>query len=86
MALRYKQFTGSSSELEGDINSWLEQFEPDITQMTQTVGDNGMLAIGFLYEESFRGQEKRLSAEHRLRVATPPVTPDEPIQVRADPP
>jgi hypothetical protein len=50
--LRFKQFSGSGSDFEHAVNAWLEQIEPDVTQMVQTVDDSGRVTIGFLFEES----------------------------------
>lgn len=88
--LRYKQFSGKGSELEETINRWLEQFEPDVTQMVQTVAEDNSVFISFLFEESFRGQEIRLSAEHgvssHVAPAIPPEAyPDRPLTVQEDP-
>lgn len=87
--LRYKQFSGVGPDLENAINGWLSVFEPDVTQMVQTEARDGTLIISFLFEESFRGQERRLSSEHDLaRAAAPAIPlesiPDEPIQVPGD--
>lgn len=84
--LQFKQFVGSGQELERSINGWLNEFEPDVTQMVQTPVNGGQMSIGFLFEESFRGQEKRLSYEHGVRNARPaPITPDTPIVVSPEP-
>jgi hypothetical protein len=88
--LRYKQFSGKGAALEETINRWLEQFEPDVTQMVQTVAEDNSVFISFLFEESFRGQEIRLSAEHgvssHVSPAVPPeVYPDKPLIVQEDP-
>ena len=86
--LRFKHFSGRGEDLEAAINGWLGEFEPDVSQMTQTVSADGTVLISLLYEESFRGQELRLSAEHRMRNSPPPVppevAPDEPIIVTPD--
>jgi len=87
--LRYKQFSGPPGELEEAINRWLSAFEPDVTQMMQTAGEDGIMLISFLFEESFRGQELRYSAEHGMTAAQTPAVPldtipDEPIQVPGD--
>lgn len=88
VVLRFKQFSGTGHELEQEINSWLQEYEPDVTQMTQTVGQDGQIIISLIFEESFRGQELRLSAERRLTeaIASPgslETIPDEPL--RAEP-
>jgi hypothetical protein len=88
--LRYKQFSGKGTELEDTINGWLERFEPDVTQMVQTVAEDNSVFISFLFEESFRGQELRLSAEHgvssHVTPAIPPeLYPDRPLTVQDDP-
>lgn len=88
--LRYKQFSGKGTELEDTINRWLERFEPDVTQMVQTVSEDNNVFISFLFEESFRGQELRLSAEHgvssHVTPAIPPeMYPDRPLTVQDDP-
>lgn len=84
--LRFKHFAGSGPELEQAINSWLGQVEPDVTHMVQTVGKGESLLISFLFEESFRGQELRLSEERGMASAVipaipPEMMPDEPLQV-----
>lgn len=83
--LRFKQFSGSAQELEVAVNRWLAQNEPDVTQMVQTVNNDGSIAIAFLFEESFRGQELRLSEEHRVpspEVPAPAAAmPDAPVVV-----
>jgi hypothetical protein len=84
--LRFKHFTGSSSDLEQAINEWLEQYEPEVTQMVQSYDGKGALTIGFLFEESFRGQELRLAAKRGMSGATvpavpPELVPDEPLHV-----
>ena len=81
--LRFKQFSGSGSDLEQAINAWLEEFEPDITQMTQSDRADGSVSISFIFEESFRGTELRLSSERGMsRAATPPASSSpEPIEV-----
>jgi hypothetical protein len=86
VVLRFKQFSGTGHELEPEINRWLQEYEPDVTQMTQTEGHDGGLIISFIFEESFRGQELRLSAEHRMTQASAPASPletmpDEPLIV-----
>ena len=87
--LRYKHFSGSGEMLEQTVNSWLEDFEPDVTKMSQTVAADGTLNISFLFEESFRGQERRLSSESGMEAAARPSMSannlkDEPIQVSID--
>ncbi len=86
--LRFKQFSGSGPELERAINTWLEEYEPDVTQMAQTEGRDGRVIISFVFEESFRGQELRLSSERGMSGAPPPVIPpevmpDEPLKVES---
>jgi hypothetical protein len=88
---RYKQFHGSGSELERAVNSWLDEYEPDVTQMAQTVDGNGSVVVGFIYEESFRGQERRLDTEHGMAKVKGPsspeaVMPEDPVHVRVNPP
>lgn len=88
--LRFKQFSGSGPELEQAVNSWLAQFEPDVRQMSQTVGSDGSVSMAFLFEESFRGQEIRLASEHGVQNATGPAVPaasipDRPIIVPEEP-
>lgn len=86
--LRFKQFVGAGDNLEGQVNGWLEQFEPDVRQMVQTT-DGKRVVISFLFEESFRGQELRLSDEHgRSTVEAAYVgemAPDRPIPVPQEP-
>jgi hypothetical protein len=87
--VRFKYFTGTGADLEQAINTWLAEFEPDVTQVVQTVTPDGSLTIGFLFEESFRGQEKRFSLEHgmaRDAAAVPPsAAPDAPLTVPIEP-
>lgn len=77
--LRFKHFQGAGSQLERAVNDWLSEFEPDVTQMAQTVGPNGVTIISFVFEESFRGQELRLSSERNIaeRAAVPAISADE---------
>jgi hypothetical protein len=84
--LRFKHFSGSSSDLERAINEWLEQFEPEVTHMMQSSDGKGSLIISFLFEESFRGQELRMALERGVAGATNPampseLVPDEPLHV-----
>ena len=84
--LRFKHFSGSGRELEQVINDWLGEFEPEVTHLVQTTDGNGLLAVSFLYEESFRGQELRISLERGMANATTPampseLVPDEPLSV-----
>lgn len=87
--LRFKLFSGEPAVLEADVNTWLDTFEPDVTQMVQTTDSSGRLAIAFLFEESFRGQERRISLERHPRVqqVRPEAVqlPDEPITVPVEP-
>lgn len=88
--LRFKHFSGSGDQLEHVVNSWLEEYDPDIKQMTQTLDSGGRVLISFLYEEGFRGHELRLAAEHGMRGAVDPVTslesiPDVPLHLSEDP-
>jgi hypothetical protein len=84
--LRFKHFSGAGEELERGINLWLDEFEPEVTQMVQTVDSGGVVTIGFLFEESFRGQERRLSEEARPRSRSEaPVRKEEaPLKVSAE--
>jgi|SRR5579875_865128 len=82
MALRFKLFSGEGVELE--INAWLEQFEPDVRHMAQTVYGDGAVTISFLFEESFRGQERRFSQEHGMEsrpVISAESIPEPPLKV-----
>jgi hypothetical protein len=45
--------------------------------MTQTAGPDGTVLISFLFEESFRGQELRLSSERGMGRTAEPVLPPE---------
>lgn len=87
--LRFKYFAGSGADLEGAINDWLREFEPEVTYMTQAShGEN--IVITFLFDESFRGQERRLTAERGTAYPTmPPVPsdsiPDTPLKVPIEP-
>ncbi len=86
--LRFKQFSGAGNDLEGQVNGWLEQFEPDVRQMVQTT-DGTRVVVSFLFEESFRGQELRLSDEHGVSAvdATNPADTmrDRPLRVPEEP-
>jgi hypothetical protein len=86
--LRFKQFSGAGDDLQASVNAWLEAFEPDVTQMVQTT-DGRSIVISFLFEESFRGQERRLSGEHGMAVDEAPLPAgmmrDEPIRVPQEP-
>jgi hypothetical protein len=81
--LRFKHFNGAGQELEESINEWLAAFEPEVSQMVQTVDRGGLVTIGFLFEESFRGQERRMSEEARprSRVEAPIRKEDAPLKV-----
>jgi hypothetical protein len=87
--VRFKYFTGSGADLEHAINGWLEEFEPDVTEVVQTVASDGALTIGFLFEESFRGQERRFSMEHNMGREAPAIPPgaipDAPLTVPIEP-
>lgn len=88
--LRFKLFSGTPESLEVEVNGWLAAFAPDVTQMVQTVNASRGLSIAFLFEESFRGQEMRLSAEHHGARTTRPAIPVsrlpiEPLTVPVEP-
>jgi len=87
--LRYKQFVGRGQDLEAAVNRWLEANEPDVTQVIQTADPEGMVVLGFLFEESFRGQEMRLAEEHGVAQQPGPMpsaeVPDTPITVPVEP-
>jgi len=88
--VRFKQFFGSVADLEAAVNAWLAEYEPDVTQMVQTVGHAGTITLSLLFEESFRGQEIRMASERGLRNANVPAVPesamqDTPIQVPQEP-
>jgi hypothetical protein len=70
--LRFKHFSGSGRDLERSVNDWLDEFEPEVSQMVQTVDGSGVVTVGFLFEESFRGQERRMSEEARPRARIEP--------------
>ncbi len=62
--LRFKAFSGANaSEVEGEINKWLMQAEPDVKMMEQSLTDTGALTVSFLYDEGFMASEQRLSVE-----------------------
>lgn len=86
--LQFKQFSGVGDDLQRSVNTWLEAFEPDVTQMAQTA-DGESIVISFLFEESFRGQERRLSRERGMAVEETPLPadmiPDRPIRVPQEP-
>ncbi|GAC1443054.1 MAG: hypothetical protein NVSMB52_00950 [Chloroflexota bacterium] len=90
LMLRFKLFSGSGADLESDVNAWLAQLEPDVTQMVQTAQDDGSVTLGFLFEESFRAQEVRMDEERgmsgRIFPAVPATSiPDDPITVPMEP-
>ncbi len=87
--MRFKQFVGVGRDLEDAVNAWLAETEPDITQMVQTQLENG-IALGFLYGESFRGQELRYAQEGGITGGLEPAVttdqfPDKPLQVPMEP-
>lgn len=87
--LRFKVFSGSSSDVERKVNLWLAEYEPDIAHMAQT-GSSDALLISFVFDESFRGQEIRLSEEHAVNNAIEPAVPldtipDKPVIVPPEP-
>lgn len=86
--LRFKYFSGTGAELEKAVNSWLETYEPEVTQMSTAVEGDG-IAISFLFDESFRGQERRLSEQRGMSMddeiqAPESEMPDDPVHVSAD--
>lgn len=86
--LRYKHFRGVGNELEAAVNAWLADFEPDVTQMVQTSNPDGTISLSMLFEESFRSQERRLSASYGVPTpgrAPASTLPDEPLQVPVEP-
>ena len=88
--LRFKQFFGTGPDLEQAVNDWLDTFEPEVSQMVQTTDGKGTVVLGFLFEESFRGQERRMSAESTARSAVetalrPGDIVDRPLEIRAGP-
>lgn len=86
--LRFKYFSGSGGELESAVNAWLETYEPEVTQMSTAVVGDGV-SVSFLFDESFRGQERRLaeqrgmSMEDEIRVPESNL-PDDPVHVAID--
>jgi len=88
--LRFKLFSGGGAALQDEVNAWLSEFEPDVTQMVQTVGADGVITISVLFDESFRGQEMRVAVESGISRATGPSIPedsmpDKPIHVPQEP-
>jgi hypothetical protein len=86
--LRFKFFAGSGTQLEAAINSWLETYEPEVTQMSTAVVGDGV-AVSFLFDESFRGQERRLAEQRGLSMedeiqAPERNMPDDPVHVAID--
>ena len=84
--LRYKQFSGSGVGLEQAINAWLARYEPEVTQMVQTLTADGAVTISFLFEESFRAQELRMAEEAATPapaddIVSPPDVHDKPLEV-----
>jgi hypothetical protein len=87
--LRFKMFVGNASDVEGAVNNWLAEYEPEITHMAQTA-DGGSVVISIVFDESFRAQERRLSEERGMSNSSgPPVPaesiPDKPIVVPQEP-
>lgn len=87
--MRFKHFVGSGPELDEEINRWLAEYEPDVTHVVQS-SDGDTLSISFVFDESFRAQELRLSEERGMTQATiPPVPadtiPDKPLVVPQEP-
>lgn len=87
--LRFKNFFGTPPAIEQQINDWLAEYEPDVTQMAQTTASDGQVAISFLFEESFRGQERRMGKERGIKDIPAPVPardiPDKPLELPSDP-
>lgn len=86
--LRFKYFAGNGTQLESQVNAWLETYEPEVTQMSTAVVGDGV-AVSFLFDESFRGQERRLSEQRGIsandEVQAPERSiPDDPVHVSAD--
>lgn len=86
--LRFKYFSGSGAQLEAAINGWLETYEPEVTQMSTAVTGEGV-SVSFLFDESFRGQELRLSEQKGLTMeddvqAPERILPDDPVHVSVD--
>ncbi len=85
--LRFKYFSGNGAQLEGAINGWLETYEPEVTQMSTAVTGDGV-AVSFLFDESFRGQERRLTEERGMpqeEIGAPESNmPDDPVHVVID--
>jgi hypothetical protein len=87
--LRFKKFSGAGADLERSINAWLADFEPEVSQMVQTTDAAGVVTISFLFEESFRGQEIRLTEESNARSSVesslrPGNLQDVPLELRVD--
>jgi hypothetical protein len=87
--LRFKVFMGASPDIEDAVNRWLSEYEPEITHMAQTA-DGDTVVISFVFDESFRAQELRLSKERGMsEAAHAPVPadsiPDKPIVVPQEP-
>lgn len=86
--LRFKYFAGNGPQLESAVNAWLETYEPEVTQMSTAVVGDGV-AISFLFDESFRGQERRLAEQRGMSVddeiqAPERSLPDDPVHVSAN--
>jgi hypothetical protein len=86
--LRFKYFAGSGAQLEAEINGWLETYEPEVTQMSTAVLGEGV-AVSFLFDESFRGQERRLAEQRGMSMeeemgAPERNMPDDPVHVAID--
>ena len=50
--LRFKMFAGPGAEVEGAVNQWLIEYEPEITQMAQTA-DGDSVVISFVFDHVF---------------------------------
>jgi hypothetical protein len=86
--LRFKCFVGSGAQLEAAVNAWLETYEPEVTQMSTSAAGDG-LSVTFLFDESFRGQERRLAEQRGMSVDERIDAPersmsDDPVHVAMD--
>jgi hypothetical protein len=87
--MRFKHFVGSGPELDQMINHWLADYEPDVTHVVQST-DGDTIIVSFLFDESFRSQEQRMSEERGMTHATIPAVPsdtipDKPVIVPQEP-
>jgi hypothetical protein len=77
--LRFKQSVGTGGAFKNSVNEWLENNEPDITQMVRTVDGDSTVAISFLFGERFRGQNLKYAEQSGMAAAIEPAVPADEI-------